>query len=350
MTSARPTPTRPAPATAAAASTIPPPRQQWMDLLRGAAILLVIAHHLRLVQQIWDGSTPHSMVVLSQATAPFRMPVLLFASGLLLARSLQKPTGRYLTGKARGLLWPWLVWSLVMLAIIGPAAGLDPLWWINGMYTWFLVALFLYYLVGLLTRWIHPGWIALAGMAGWAALPLLGVTADTTGHRPDKFLYCAVFFFAGAALRRLLAERGVPLAVVVPGVVVGVLWAARAARLDAEPQEPLIAHLVVLLAVLAAVGIAQRLPRSAPVRALEWLGRSSIVPYLVHLPVIELLGRHVGLAPGPSSFALYFAVTLGVCVLAILLRPVTGFLYALPKRRRARPDSRPTGPCCTARG
>ena len=306
-----------------------------MDLLRGAAILLVIAHHLRLVQQIWDGSTPHSMVVLSEATAPFRMPVLLFASGLLLARSLQKPTGRYLAGKARGLLWPWLVWSLVMLVIIGPAAGLDPLWWINGMYTWFLVALFLYYLVGLLTRWIHPGWIALACTAGWAVVPVLGVTADTTGHRPDKFLYCAVFFFAGAALRRLLAELAVPLTVVIPGLVARALWAARATRLDAEPQEPLIAHLVVLLAVLAAVGIAQRLPRRAPVRALEWLGRSSIVPYLVHLPVIELLGRHVGLAPGPGAFALYFAVTLGVCVLAILLRPVTGLLYALPTRHRS---------------
>jgi len=100
-----------------------------MDLLRGGAILLVIAHHLRLVQQAWDGSTPHLMVVLSEATAPFRMPVLLFASGLLLARSLQKPTGRYLTGKARALLWPWLLWSAVMLPILGWEHGGEPLWW-----------------------------------------------------------------------------------------------------------------------------------------------------------------------------------------------------------------------------
>ena len=37
-----------------------------MDLLRGTAILLVIAHHLRLVQQIWDGGTPWTMVELSE--------------------------------------------------------------------------------------------------------------------------------------------------------------------------------------------------------------------------------------------------------------------------------------------
>ena len=90
-----------------------------MDLLRGTAILLVIAHHLRLVQQIWDGGTPWAMVELSEALAPFRMPALLFASGLLLARSLRRPPGRFLAGKLRGLLWPWLLWSAVMLPILG---------------------------------------------------------------------------------------------------------------------------------------------------------------------------------------------------------------------------------------
>ncbi|MCT1909835.1 hypothetical protein ACH0CV_01075 [Brachybacterium paraconglomeratum] len=51
--------------------------------------------------------------------------------------------------------------------------------------------------------------------------------------------------------------------------------------------------------------------------------------------MIELLGRHSDLPAGPGTFALYYAVTIGVCVLAVLLRPVTGFLYAFPARKAA---------------
>jgi peptidoglycan/LPS O-acetylase OafA/YrhL len=94
-------------------------------------------------------------------------------------------------------------------------------------------------------------------------------------------------------------------------------------------------QLVVLAAVIGAVGVLQRLPRLRALRPVEWLGRNSVVPYLVHLPVIEILGRHVDLPAGPGTFALYYLVTLGVCVLAVLLRPVTGFLYTFPARKRA---------------
>ncbi|WP_157998644.1 acyltransferase family protein [Brachybacterium paraconglomeratum] len=329
------TATGPARATSAAAPTGEPTREHWMDLLRGTAILLVIAHHLRLVQQIWDGGTPWAMVELSEALAPFRMPALLFASGLLLARSLRRPPGRFLAGKLRGLLWPWLLWSAVMLPILGWGHADEPLWWLNGMYTWFLAALFCYYVIGLVTRRIHPGWIALASVVVWTALPLLGAAHDWLGPRPDKFIFYAVFFFAGAALRPLLARGPLPWPVVVPALAVAAGWAAYASKIDAEPRVPVLAQLVILLAVIGAVGVLQRLPRLLALRPVEWLGRNSVVPYLVHLPVIELLGRHSDLPAGPGTFALYYAVTIGVCVLAVLLRPVTGFLYAFPARKAA---------------
>ncbi|MFJ6042172.1 acyltransferase family protein [Brachybacterium paraconglomeratum] len=329
------TATGPARTTSAAAPTGEPTREHWMDLLRGTAILLVIAHHLRLVQQIWDGGTPWAMVELSEALAPFRMPALLFASGLLLARSLRRPPGRFLAGKLRGLLWPWLLWSAVMLPILGWGHADEPLWWLNGMYTWFLAALFCYYVIGLVTRRIHPGWIALASVVVWTALPLLGAAHDWLGPRPDKFIFYAVFFFAGAALRPLLARGPLPWPVVVPALAVAAGWAAYASKIDAEPRVPMLAQLVILLAVIGAVGVLQRLPRLLALRPVEWLGRNSVVPYLVHLPVVEMLGRHVDLPAGPGTFALYYAVTIGVCVLAVLLRPVTGFLYAFPARKAA---------------
>lgn len=308
-----------------------------MDLLRGGAVLLVISHHLRLVQQVWDGATPWAMVELSEALAPFRMPALLFASGLLLERSLRRSSGDFLRGKVRGLLWPWLLWSALMLPILGWGNAFHPLWWMNGMYTWFLMALFLYYLVGLLTRRIWPGWVALASIVAWTVLPLLGAEHEMTGPRPDKFVYYAVFFFAGAALRRVLAERALPWTVLVPALLVAAGWGLHAARIDAEPAIPVLQQLVVLSAVIAAVGIVQRLPRLRALRPVEWLGRHTVVAYLVHLPVIELLCRHTHLAPSAWTYALYFTLTLGVCVLAVLLRPATGFLYAFPARPRAAP-------------
>ena len=325
----------PARATSAAAPTGEPTREHWMDLLRGTAILLVIAHHLRLVQQIWDGGTPWAIVELSEALAPFRMPALLFASGLLLARSLRRPPGRFLAGKLRGLLWPWLLWSAVMLPILGWGHADEPLWWLNGMYTWFLAALFCYYVIGLLTRRIHPAWVALASVVAWTALPLLGTAHDLLGPRPDKFVFYAVFFFAGAALRPLLARGPLPWPVVVPALAVAAGWAAYASKIDAEPRVPVLAQLVILLAVIGAVGVLQRLPRLLALRPVEWLGRNSVVPYLVHLPVVEMLGRHVDLPAGWGTFLLYYAITLGVCALAVGLRPWTGFLYAFPTRRRA---------------
>ena len=133
----------------------------------------------------------------------------------------------------------------------------------------------------------------------------------------------------------MLARGPVPWIVTVPALAVAAAWALHAARIDVEPQVPVLTQVVVLLAVVGAVGVLQRLPRLRALRAVEWLGRNSIVPYLVHLPVIELLGRHSDLPAGPGTFALYYAVTIGVCVLAVLLRPVTGFLYAFPARKAA---------------
>lgn len=326
----------------------PQPRLHWMDMLRGISVVLVAILHITLVQEIWDGGTSYEAIVLSQAVAPFRMPMLLFASGLLLARALKKPTGRYLTGKLRTLLWPWLIWSAVMWPITGWSYGLQPLWWINGMYTWFLMALFCYYLVGLLTRWIHPAWFALASITAWTVLPMLGVTFDVTGFRPDKFLYYAAFFFAGAALRRLLSERRIPVAALLPALVVAAGWAYYAMRIDMEPSIPVVSQLVVIISVIGVIGLAQRAPRVGAVRFVEWMGRNSIVIYLVHLPVVEMLGRYLPLPPGRKSFLVFVVVTLGVCLAAAALRPHISWLFAFPQRSRAAAPEAAAAPSAAA--
>lgn len=146
------------------------------------------------------------------------------------------------------------------------------------MYTRFLATLFCYYVLGLLTRWIHPGWIALASVVAWTALPLLGAAHDMVGPRPDKCVFYAMFFVAGAALRPVLARQSVPWAVMVPALAVAAAWALHAARIDAETQVPVLTQVVVLLAAVGEAGVVQRLPRLRALRPVEWLGRNSIVP------------------------------------------------------------------------
>ncbi|MCW1804298.1 acyltransferase family protein [Brachybacterium squillarum] len=326
------------PVTDRAADLVPVPRARhhWMDLVRGTAIVLVVLLHLEILQGIWDGDTPSALVVLAQAATPFRMPMLLFVSGMLLPRSLRKPPGRFLEGKARNLLWPWLVWSLVLGATQLFESSAEPLWWINGMYTWFLMALLSYYVVGLLLKRVPPGWVAIASIVVWTAAPLFGVSPDLYGLRPDKFVYYAVFFFAGAALGRTLLARKVPLAVAVPGIVVAMIWAVLAVRADGEPQIPVLDQVVVVIGILGAIGVAQRLPRVAPVRALEWMGRSSIVMYVVHLPVLEILTRYLPLPDGLPGALILGTVTLAACIGAVHLRPRTPWLYVFPDLRRRR--------------
>lgn len=307
-----------------------PARQHWIDLLRGAAVVLVIAYHLRLLQNRWNGGTPEAVIEMSEALSPFRMPALLFASGLLLAHSLEKPAGTFVRGKLRGLLWPWLLWSALMLPLMGWENATQPLWWVNGTFTWFLLALCAYYLIALLARRIPPGWIALTAGTAWTVLPPLGLELHMTGDRPDKILYYAVFFFAGAALRDLLTRRLLPWPLLSLGLLLAAGWAWHAATADERPMTPVLAPLVVLISVVSVLGALRRLPRMRILRPLEWMGRHSIVPYLVHVPVMLLLMRLVELPPTMATYLLFFALTTGACVLALLAWPWTAFLYRFP--------------------
>ncbi|NSX38244.1 acyltransferase family protein [Pseudarthrobacter oxydans] len=87
-------------------------RMQWMDVMRGAAVLLVILFHTE--SQI-SGNLPGYepiFAIFNDAVAPFRMPTLMLMSGMLLPRSLRKPVGAYLRGKLFVIGWPYLLGRL----------------------------------------------------------------------------------------------------------------------------------------------------------------------------------------------------------------------------------------------
>lgn len=172
-----------------------------MDGLRGLTVVAVVLLHAELTA----GPLP-GLAALNESLTPYRMPLLMALSGLLLARSLAKGPRRHLAGKVRALLWPYLVWSaldVAHLAVDALAAGrpLPPglarrLLYDPESYLWFLAFLFCYHLLATpLPAWLRT-------VAG-PALVLLGDAIAS----PDlqRFAVLAGWFLLGDLAARTLA-------------------------------------------------------------------------------------------------------------------------------------------------
>lgn len=291
-----------------------------MDLLRGSAVVLVVLLHAGLTV---DGQTGW----FDNALRPYRMPMLMFLSGLLLERSLAKGAGPYVLGKVRGVVWPWLLWSTVMVVLLSEGFQADPVGFLAvGTHMWFLGALAMSYTLALVLRRVPTGLVAV-GMFLAADLLQYSFGALTT------YLWYGAFFFVGAALkpwldRWLAASWGWPAALTGIALAGAALQAPRGLHIEFGPDQAALS----VIGILALIRLAAAVPRIAPVRLLEWIGKNSIVTYLAHSALLVPVGRVVaetGLASGPATIV-NFAIVLTLSILLTLARPHTEWLYRLP--------------------
>ncbi|MFE5777059.1 acyltransferase family protein [Brachybacterium sp. NPDC056505] len=313
-----------------------PARVTWMDLYRGFAVVLVAAGH---------SMVPETNPVISHiciALSAYRIPALLFLSGVLLPRSLEKPTSVFLSGKLRRIVWPCVLWTAIMLGIFGIDNALHPRYWLlaEQPHTWYLDALVMFYLLGLLTRRIPPIVVALALLVVSLPVGMLGSPDDFPGmvwHRP----WYGFFFFLGAALQpHLHRVIRAPWWIALIAAVFSVPWMVHVARLGGEANGGLLAALGSGVGLVVVLWAAPRVPRIAPVRALEWMGRNSIVIYLVHFPAMFAWHQMGFGAGGVLPYLLMFVLSVGAGVGAVLLRPWSRFLYEFPGTWRPRAESR----------
>lgn len=129
--------------------------------------------------------------------APFRMPLLVFLSGMLLPHSMLKSRSEYLMGKVSGVLWPYLLWSaaFISVSLIGSSdsAAAEPgfiakVFYAPPTYLWYLAFLFCYYLMALLIP--QRLFVPLGAL-------LLLVSAFVPQADLEKFLYLFFFFVLG---------------------------------------------------------------------------------------------------------------------------------------------------------
>ncbi len=316
----------------------------WLDSLRGVAILLVVVLHAGEALRVAVGPIPG----LDQANLflePFRMPVLMFLSGILLPQSVAKPGREYFAGKVSMVAWPYLLWSVIILAASGDlgAGRLAGILYLSPTYLWYLWFILVFYALAYPLRRVPPLAIAGVGLALSLVLP--------DASRPETLAFLAAFFFFGAwcARHARLVERtiGRPWVLALAAasaVTVGVL---NVAGRDVLYRGEFVWGVVGALGVVCWI-----FPRLGPNRAtavLEFVGRYSIVFYVVHLGPIMVtlaLADAVGVAGTwllPVLLVVGAGVPLGLAwVYSTREHASVNLLFELPalKRRPVATESR----------
>lgn len=313
---------------------------QWMDLLRGLAVLLVVVLHAA----SHGGAEAEGWNLANRHLTPFRMPLLMLLSGMLLHRSLAKPMPMYLWGKAAAIVWPLLVWLFLYGFLVRggfgwPETGVD--YWLNGDYLWFLMSLSLCYLAaGLLKPLVSrfPQGNVWAFLGVFVGMVTLYVNVDVAGGVLGSTIWYGSFFFLGAWAGRFV-ERwvGTHRLLILPLMLAAAYFAHLGIHDRSLRVGTLEAAGISVLGIAVILWLAPRLPRSGAVRFVEWVGRSSIVVYVAHFPVIIAARGHL-VAPLELSagwhVALMTVIGLGGSLLLVWLRPWTPWLYVLPGHQK----------------
>ncbi len=327
-------------------------RVEWMDTLRGAAIVLVILNHaIYNVQQAYDDA-PDWVVLINDLLAPVRMPAMVFLSGLLLAGSLEKGAGRYIDGKLRKIAWPFLIWTLIGYAYeltdfyLGEGA-LDVPGPIEALVTpighlWFLQNIFLFYVLALALKDVTPLLPATAAL-------VVGLFLDGDALRFATLFACfmvGAWFSWHAGVFEMITRRGWALAVAsvvaLSLCVLGVAGVDMRAVVRYEVFSVVFVAAAVLLTSRAAMAVAHQ----RWVALLRYIGRNSLIFYLVHGYPLIIAATLTMRATGSGLAAIAMGLLVGMItswVAAVLHErfPVFRIFFEFPSRERRPVRARP---------
>lgn len=293
----------------------------WMDAVRGLCIFLVILVHASGVIDDMGLSYSRALETFNLFMEPFRIPLLMFLSGMLLHKGLQKPANAYFFGKFALIFWPFLVWSMVVYAaegrltleyILKTAITAPSVLW----FLWFIAA---YYVLAyiLLQKLKLPAWpIILACLVGAAVLPEI--------VRIPRFSYLFAFFLMGHVTMtsgvRLTGLKGAAAGLI--GLGLAITGGLMAVQDLGGKYDPLYAWIPLGL-VAFIFWASQAYSGAKALQPIEYVGRNSLVFYVVHFPVILVVANLMGaleVENGNLVYAVMVAAVLGLSVLLHTLR------------------------------
>lgn len=303
-------------------------RITWMDALRGLAITMVVYLHSADSMALKFDDLDPIFTQINGYFSPFRMPALMLLSGLLVAGSMRKGAGRYFKGKLSGILYPYVIWSLVSYGLFIYRAHFNgkpvvefwhSLFFEPMAYLWFIYYIFFYYVIAYFVLRLHWS-VSILG-----SLALYLVLKDTEF---DRFIFHLPFFILGGVLgyhleafRHFIERTSWLAALALAGLVTWYVMAYQGLVATGGAYQPIsmVLALAMTLVLLRLVTFKWAVP---VLRPFEWFGRNSLVLFLVHFPVTwvapVILTRVVHGDPD-MVFPIYFLGVLAISSLAAVM-------------------------------
>jgi fucose 4-O-acetylase-like acetyltransferase len=93
-------------------------RIDWIDYLRGIAIILVVYHHVRVGIERSAITVPSFLVQINMIFYSFRMPLFFILSGIFIQKLLNKHQFSEIVGKKFNLLiYPYIIWAFMQVSL-----------------------------------------------------------------------------------------------------------------------------------------------------------------------------------------------------------------------------------------
>jgi fucose 4-O-acetylase-like acetyltransferase len=304
-------------------------RDNWIDALRGVAIVLVVVGHALRGMETAGITTGPVFVFLDPRLYAVHVQLLFFVSGIVVAGSLARRGARpFALSRFPAILWPMIIWTYIFLGaklLAGPYQNAPVSWDVlltspipGQLHLWFLWALFLMHLL------LAAVWAVVPDRARSAALfALFAATLVATSLRlPEdlaRWVGPALLYLPCFALGVILGfhqmrcRHGTGLSLLAAAVALGAFLFA--------PQLRALTGSAILPSFLACLGAyhAASLFVSRPLllRVLAYLGVSAMAIYVLH--TISSAGiREVLIAAGTAEPATHLALG----VLAGILLPI----------------------------
>jgi fucose 4-O-acetylase-like acetyltransferase len=296
-------------------------------------IILVVAFHAFVPIPMLDMHDPITVFGYMLAGPWFHMPVFFMLSGLFLIRSMSKPTGQYITGKLKTLVYPYVLWTtiyVVMTTIFAGAAGrsyaiadlpyhilIDPV-----LHLWFMHALFLnLLLILILTRLKVNKWLIFCLSLAFFAILQVWVGVDFM--RP--FLHNSIYITTGMVAAPLLLDQMPRLktpaliALTIAGYAL-LMWLVLQVEIYDDTWPSLLAGLTGIAASITLCILLDRV--QFPL--LRFIGQHSLEIYLMH---VLILGGTRTLLTSVAGFDLTPAVQTVMFLVAVIAPLITVWFF-----------------------
>lgn len=339
------------------------PRERWIDVAKGIAIILVVLLHSSFDylgdSHVWRWGEYATVL------ETFRMPLFFFTAGIFASGALSKSFRELLNTRVFRFVWLYLLWSVIAIFTIERLFvgfhgwGSFALEFVEMLVvpypsTWFIYAIALYFIAAWLVRKL-PLVIQLA----------IGVTATILFHSGmftpsdsewakvgEYFLFFLIAVEFGPRLRRFVPSLRWWHTLIAPAVYVVLLVVLR--RIDwvdsgdGSIRGQLSWAILSVLAVAAGCSVAILIARWRIFDWLYWLGSKTLQVYLLHWYLLALgwfLIAQIPQLPGAvAPFAVPALTVFAICGSLLVWRATrrATFMYAkpswfqLPERRSSR--------------